>query len=84
MNKILSSEELQKKINYLKKIKKKIVLCHGVFDVIHAGHISHFKSAKKFGDILIVSVTGDKFVNKGFNRPIFNLNDRKKILSELR
>lgn len=83
MNKILSNEELQKKIKYFKKIKKKIVLCHGVFDVIHAGHISHFKSAKKFGDILIVSVTGDKFVNKGFNRPVFNLNDRKKILSEL-
>ena len=54
-----------------------------MFDVIHAGHIFHFKSAKKFGDILIVSVTSDKYVNKGFNRPIFNLNNRKKILSEL-
>jgi rfaE bifunctional protein kinase chain/domain/rfaE bifunctional protein nucleotidyltransferase chain/domain len=83
MNKIISLEDLNKKIYYLKKNKKKIVLCHGVFDVIHAGHISHFKSAKKFGDILIISVTTDKFVNKGFNRPIFNLINRKKILSEL-
>ena len=52
---------------------------HGVFDIIHAGFIS-FKSAKKFGDILIVSVTSDKYVNKGFNRPIFNLNNRKIFL----
>ena len=54
-----------------------------MFDVIHAGHINHFNSAKKFGDFLIVSVTSDKFVNKGFDRPIFNLNNRKKIISEL-
>ena len=53
-----------------------------MFDVIHAGHINHFNSAKKFGDFLIVSVTSDKFVNKGFDRPIFNLNNRK-IISEL-
>jgi len=83
MNKIISSEDLSNKIQSLKNKKKKIVLCHGVFDIIHAGHISHFKSAKKFGDILIISVTSDKYVNKGFNRPIFNLNNRKKILSEL-
>ncbi len=83
MNKIILSEDLSNKILSLKNKKKKIVLCHGVFDIIHAGHISHFKSAKKFGDILIVSVTSDKYVNKGFNRPIFNLNNRKKILSEL-
>ena len=83
MNKLISSEDLSDKIKSLKKRKKKIVLCHGVFDIIHAGHISHFKSAKKFGDILIISVTSDKFVNKGFNRPMFDLNKRKKILSEL-
>ena len=83
MVKIISSEDLPKKIKFLKKKKKKIVLCHGVFDIIHAGHISHFKSAKKFGDILIISVTTDKFVNKGFNRPMFDLSNRKKILSEL-
>jgi len=83
MSKIISSEDLSKKIEFLKKKNKKIVLCHGVFDIIHAGHISHFKSAKKFGDILIISVTIDKFVNKGFNRPMFDLSNRKKILSEL-
>ena len=40
-----------------KIIHKKIVMCHGVFDLLHLGHILHFEEAKKMGDILIVSVT---------------------------
>ena len=59
MNKIL------KELNNLKKNGKKIVLCHGVFDIIHVGHIKHFEEAKKFGDVVVVSVTNDKFVIKG-------------------
>ena len=44
---------------------------HGVFDLLHFGHLEHFKEAKK-GDILIVSITPDRFVNKGPGRPAFN------------
>ena len=83
MSKILSTEELQNKIKILKKKNKRIVLCHGVFDIIHPGHIYHFNSAKKFGDILIISVTNDENVKKGYNRPAFNLSHRKKTLSGL-
>ena len=61
MKKILTIEKLET----LKKLKKKIVLCHGVFDLVQSGHIMYFQEAKKRGDILIVSVTEDKFVNKG-------------------
>ena len=55
-----------KTLNLLKqiKLKKKIVLCHGVFDVIHSGHLKYFEQAKKYGDILVVSVTADKYVSK--------------------
>ena len=53
-----------KKLQNLRIKKKKIVLCHGVFDLVHLGHIEHFKSAKKFGDYLIVSITQDKFIKK--------------------
>ena len=59
-----------------KKRGKKIVICHGVFDILHVGHIKHFQEAKSLGDILIVSVTSDKFVNKGPGRPAFNENNR--------
>jgi rfaE bifunctional protein nucleotidyltransferase chain/domain len=50
---------------------KKIVLCHGVFDLLHPGHIRHFAEAKKLGDILVVTITKDQFVNKGPGRPAF-------------
>ena len=73
-----------KNIASLEKFKqKKIVMCHGVFDLLHLGHIIHFEEAKKMGDILIVSVTSDKFVNKGYGRPYFNISDRMKSLCAL-
>ena len=74
----------EKKLISLKNAKKKIVLCHGVFDLFHVGHVKHFKEAKKFGDILIVSVTTDKYVNKGPGRPFFNINQRMELLSEIK
>lgn len=81
--KIFSLEELKKKILIEKSRGKKIVHCHGVFDLIHVGHIKHFKSAKKNGDILLVSITSDQFVNKGFGRPIFNQSLRAEVISSL-
>ena len=45
----------------LKKKGKKIILCHGSFDLIHPGHLNHFEEAKKFGDILVVTITADNF-----------------------
>ena len=66
-----------------KKIRKKIVLCHGVFDILHVGHINYFKAAKKNGDILVVSITGNKFVNKGPGRPAFNVKERLGCVSAL-
>jgi len=81
--KIVTINELRKIINAAKKVKKKIVLVHGVFDVIHLGHIDYFKEAKKYGDILIASVTCDKFVNKGFNKPYFKEVERCNFLSSI-
>jgi len=63
-DKILNSKILEKTIQNLKKNKKKIVMCHGTFDLVHPGHIRHLFYAKSKGDVLIVSITGDKFVTK--------------------
>lgn len=76
-------QTLQKKIAVLRK-KNKIVMAHGVFDLFHYGHLKHLQAAKQFGDILIVSVTADKFINKGPNRPFFDLNKRIEILKNLK
>lgn len=69
-----------------KKNKLLIGLCHGVFDLVHIGHIRHFNEAKKHCDHLIVSITSDKFVkkSKGPNKPIFNENQRFEILRNLK
>ena len=63
-DKILNSKKLDQLIKKLKKNKKKIVMCHGTFDLVHPGHIRHLFYAKGKGDVLIVSITGDKFVTK--------------------
>ena len=84
MAEILSNiNELKKKVYQLKKQRKKILLVHGVFDFIHLGHIEHFNEAKKYGDILFATVTSDRFVKKGFNKPYFNESDRCHFLSSL-
>jgi rfaE bifunctional protein nucleotidyltransferase chain/domain len=84
MKKILDKKTLSETITKLRKNKKKIVLCHGVFDLVHYGHILHFKSAKKIGDILIVSITKDKFIKKGIGRPVFNETQRLDYLNEIK
>lgn len=63
--------------------KKKIVLAHGTFDLFHYGHLKHLQRAKKFGDKLIVSITSDKFVKKGPNRPIFKDRERLELIKSL-
>jgi cytidyltransferase-like protein len=80
---MLIEKKIFKKIKDLKKKGKIIGLVHGVFDVIHFGHIKYFLEAKKKVDILIASVTDDKFVNKGPGKPIFNINQRIEVLQNI-
>tara|TARA_B100000029_G_scaffold353258_1_gene345888 strand:+ start:1650 stop:3173 length:1524 start_codon:yes stop_codon:yes gene_type:complete len=81
--KIFLLKDLNKKIRNLQSRGKKIVQCHGVFDLLHIGHIKHFREAKTYGEILVVSITSDRFVNKGPNRPAFNQNLRAESLASL-
>lgn len=81
--KILKLEELVQKIQSMKSDGKKIVLCHGCFDLMHPGHIKHFQVAKKMGDILVVTVTPDVYVDKGSDRPVFNETLRAESIAAL-
>ena len=81
--KIKKIEQLPAIISTLRSSGKKIVHCHGVFDLLHIGHIKHFNEAKTFGDILIVSITPDEFVNKGPGRPAFTSSLRMEALASL-
>ncbi len=62
---------------------KTIVQCHGTFDLIHPGHIYHLEEAKELGDLLVVTITAEKFVNKGPGRPYFNDPLRARSLTAL-
>jgi len=81
--KIKTPEELAEIVARLKKEGKKVVQCHGVFELVHPGHLYHFEAARKEGDILIVSITADEFVNKGPGRPIFSAPLRAKALANI-
>jgi rfaE bifunctional protein nucleotidyltransferase chain/domain len=62
---------------------ERIVHCHGVFDLLHIGHIRHFEQARRLGDVLVVTLTPDRFVNKGVNRPAFTEALRAEFLASL-
>lgn len=81
MNKIVTFEQL-KDIRAAHP-NKKIVHCHGVFDLFHYGHLLHLQSAKEHGDILVVTVTPDQFVNKGPGRPHYTESKRIQVLAAL-
>lgn len=81
--KIKSIDELAKISKTLKDKNKIIVHCHGVFDLMHPGHIKYFEAAKKEGNILIVTITPDKYVGKGPGRPVFNQHLRAESIASL-
>jgi rfaE bifunctional protein nucleotidyltransferase chain/domain len=58
-----------------------VVLCHGVFDLVHMGHVRHLEAARREGTMLLVTVTADKFVGKGPGRPIFPQELRAEMLA---
>ena len=82
-NKVKGLEELAQTVAELRRQGRRIVQCHGVFDLIHPGHIRHFEAAKREGDVLVVTVTQDEFVNRGPGRPKFNQRLRAESVAAL-
>ena len=62
---------------------KIIVQCHGTFDLVHPGHVYHLQEARALGDVLVITVTAQEFVNKGPGRPYFNDQLRAHTLAAL-
>ena len=83
MDKIKSISELAEIAERIRKSGRTIALCHGVFDLIHFGHLRHIELARKEADVLMVTVTADQFVNKGPGRPIFPESMRAQMLGAI-
>ncbi|RMG39429.1 MAG: cytidyltransferase [Candidatus Dadabacteria bacterium] len=81
--KVKPLEDLAKIISTHRAEGKVIVHAHGVFDLVHPGHIRYFDAARREGDILVVTLTPDRYVNKGPDRPVFNEQLRAEFLSTL-
>ena len=60
-----------------------VVMAHGVFDLLHLGHLHHLQEGRRQGDRLIVSLTADAFVNKGPGRPAFPSLQRAEMVAAL-
>jgi rfaE bifunctional protein kinase chain/domain len=67
-HKIKTAEELQRVLGPHPR-KRKVIMCHGVFDVVHPGHLRHLLYAKSKADILVASITADMHISKGQYRP---------------
>lgn len=81
--KILDLADLASHSRQLRADGKCVVLCHGTFDLMHTGHIRYLQRAKQEGDVLLVTITADAFVNKGPGRPVFNEHLRAESLAAL-
>jgi cytidyltransferase-like protein len=71
IERVVDLDELAARCTALRNRGLRIAHCHGCFDLMHPGHIKHFEAAKRFADVLVVTVTPDRFVQKGSNRPAF-------------
>ncbi len=60
-----------------------MVLCHGVFDLMHLGHVRHLEAARREGEVLMITVTADRYVNKGPERPAFPAHFRAEMLAAM-
>jgi len=79
----MSLDRLAEQVRLYQAAGHRVVHCHGVFDPLHVGHIRHFKDARRFGDVLVVTVTPDRFVNKGPHRPVFTEDLRAEAIASL-
>ncbi len=81
--KILSHDQLVALREQARADGRRVVQCHGCFDIVHPGHVRHLRFARAQGDILLVSITGDQEVNKGIGRPLIPHELRADNLAEL-
>jgi rfaE bifunctional protein nucleotidyltransferase chain/domain len=83
LGKVLALEDIVRRLEAPRLKGRRIVHCHGCFDLMHIGHIRHLQAARAMGDVLVVTVTADAHVNKGEGRPAFTDEERAESLAAL-
>jgi rfaE bifunctional protein nucleotidyltransferase chain/domain len=86
LNKVFKPSLLASRLVKEKRLGKRIVFTNGVYDLIHAGHVTVLEKSKRLGDILVVGINSDASVKrlKGPKRPLATQQDRALVLSALK
>lgn len=84
-DKIVSREELQRRVEEWRKTGEKVILTNGCFDLLHVGHIRYLHAAKELGGKVVVALNSDASVRelKGEGRPLMSEQERAEILAAL-
>ncbi|MFD1803945.1 bifunctional D-glycero-beta-D-manno-heptose-7-phosphate kinase/D-glycero-beta-D-manno-heptose 1-phosphate adenylyltransferase HldE [Mixta tenebrionis] len=82
---IMNEAQLKEAVMLARQRGEKVVMTNGVFDILHAGHVSYLSNARKLGDRLIVAVNSDASTKrlKGDSRPVNPLENRMIVLGAL-
>ena len=83
--KILSREQLRRRVEEWRRAGERITLTNGCFDLMHVGHIRYLRGAKQLGGRVVVAVNSDESVRalKGEGRPLMPAEERAEILAAL-
>ena len=84
MSQVLTIDEMVCAADEWRREGAVIVLAAGCWDPVHVGHVQHLKAARAMGNVLVVSVTGDRYVGKGPGRPLMTDSHRAEVLSSVR
>jgi rfaE bifunctional protein nucleotidyltransferase chain/domain len=84
-DKIISREQLPRRVEQWRKAGEKVILTNGCFDLLHVGHIRYLHAAKQLGGKVVVALNSDASVRqlKGHRRPLMNEKERAEILAAL-
>lgn len=82
-SKIVDLASLRRRIEEARAAGRVVVQCHGCFDIVHPGHVRYLEFARRQGDLLVVSLTGDAQVGKGEDRPYIPQDLRAENLAAL-
>ena len=84
-SKVLSREELIRRVGDWRRAGEQVVMANGCFDVLHVGHVRYLQAAKALGGKLVVAINADDSVKrlKGDGRPVMPEDERAEILAAL-
>jgi rfaE bifunctional protein nucleotidyltransferase chain/domain len=83
--KILSRDELQRRVAMWRRDGHRVTLANGCFDLLHVGHVRYLHAARELGGKMIVALNADASVRalKGEGRPVMPAEERAEILASL-